>query len=710
MKKILLAFFLIFICSIHAQTLRSPNSNLSLSFTLNADGKPFYQLSYKGRAIIKPSALGIVLKDASSFDHNFVIAKSETKTVDESWNPVWGEVKTIRNNYNELRVTLSQKNISDRTLILTFRVFNDGIGFRYEFPSSRAFQYFIVADELTEFKMAGNHKAFWIPGDFDTNEYEYTTSTLNKINTTIGKYASELSAHAPISVSAVQTPLMMKTADSIYINIHEAALINYPAMNLILNKKTLTFRAALVDDPLGNKAYLQTPAKTPWRTIVVSDRAVDILASKLILNLNEPNAIGATDWINPQKYIGIWWEMHVDYGSWNFADTTNLKLKETDWDHLKPNGKHSANTERVKRYIDFAAEHGFPGVLVEGWDIGWEDWWGKWKEEVFDFVTPYPDFNVQELHSYAASKNVKLIMHHETSASVTNYERRMDEAYRFMKENGYDAVKTGYVGRIIPRGEHHDGQWMVNHYVHVAEKTAANKIMLDAHEPVRPTGLHRTYPNWLACEAARGNEYNAWSKGNVPEHETILPFTRLMGGPMDYTPGIFQIKLNYYHPNKKESVHTTLAKQLALYLTMYSPLQMAADLPESYERHLDAFQFIKDVAVDWDDSKYLLAEPGDYIAVARKAKGTEDWFLGAITDENARTLNVPLSFLDDNIDYIATIYADSPDADWDKNPMAYVISNRVVSSAATLKLSLAPGGGTAISFKKATQEDIENMK
>ncbi|PIW99731.1 MAG: alpha-glucosidase, partial [Ignavibacteria bacterium CG_4_8_14_3_um_filter_37_9] len=439
-------------------------------------------------------------------------------------------------------------------------------------------------------------------------------------------------------------------------------------------------------------------------------RAVDILASKLILNLNEPNAIGNTEWIKPQKYIGVWWEMHVGYGTWNYADTTNLKLKDTDWNNLKPNGKHSANTARVKRYIDFAAEHGFPGVLVEGWDIGWEDWWGKWKEEVFDFVTPYPDFDVQELKRYAASKNVKLIMHHETSASATNYERRMDEAFRFMKENGYDAVKTGYVGRIIPRGEHHDGQWMVNHYIHVAEKTAQNKIMLDAHEPVRPTGLHRTYPNWLACEAARGNEYNAWSIGNAPEHETILPFTRLMGGPMDYTPGIFEIKMSYYDKNKKERVHTTLAKQLALYLTMYSPLQMAADLPESYEKYLDAFQFIEDVAVDWDDSKYLLAEPGDYLAVARKAKGKDDWFVGAITDENARTLNIPLSFLDDNTDYIATIYADAPDADWDKNPMAYVILKKMVGSKASLKLSLAPGGGTAVSFKKATEEEMQNLK
>lgn len=710
MKKMTFTFFLLFLGSIFPQTVFSPNGNLSLSFNLTTEGKLFYQLSFKGKQIIKPSALGIMLKDAPSFDKNFEIVKVDTQTVDESWNPVWGEVKTIRNYYKELRIKLAQKNISDRTLILTFRVFNDGIGFRYEFPVSNGLQSFIVSDELTEFRMAGNHKAFWIPGDFDTNEYEYTTSTLSEINATTGKYAAELSAHAPIAVSAVQTPLMMKTTDSIYVNVHEAALVNYPAMNLILNKETITFKAALVTDAVGNKAYLQTPEKTPWRTIVVSDRAVNILASKLILNLNEPSAIGNTDWIKPQKFVGVWWEMHVGFGTWNYADSGNLKLKGTDWKNLKPNGKHSANTKRVKRYIDFAAEHGFPGVLVEGWDIGWEDWWGKWKEEVFDFVTPYPDFDVQELKNYAASKNVKLIMHHETSASATNYERRMDEAYRFMKENGYDAVKTGYVGKIIPRGEHHDGQWMVNHYIHVAEKTAENKIMLDAHEPVRPTGLHRTYPNWLACEAARGNEYNAWSIGNVPEHETILPFTRLMGGPMDYTPGVFEIKMSYYDKNKTERVHTTLAKQLALYLTMYSPLQMAADLPESYEKHLDAFQFIKDVAVDWDDSKYLLAEPGDYLTVARKAKGKDDWFLGAITDENARTLNIPLSFLDAKTDYIATIYADAPDADWDKNPMAYVIMKKIVSSKASLKLSLAPGGGTAVSFKKATEEEMQNMK
>jgi len=710
MKQLFILLLTLLISYTNAQTIVSPNGNLSLTFQLSPEGRLSYQLQYKGKDVVQKSALGVLVKDAPSFDKNFSVVKSETQTVDNSWNPVWGEVKTIRNNYTELRLTLHQTNVQNRNLILTFRLFDDGLGFRYEFPASDALQYFVVADELTEFKMAGNHKAFWIPGDFDTNEYEYTTSTLTAINATAGKYAAELSAHAPIAVSAVQTPLMMKTKDGLYINIHEAALVNYPAMDLILDKESLTFRAALVDDPIGNKAYLQTPAKTPWRTIIVSDKATDILASKLILNLNEPNAIGNTDWIQPQKFIGVWWEMHVGFGTWNYADTTNLKLKDTDWKNLKPNGKHSANTARVKKYIDFASLHHIPGVLVEGWDIGWEDWWGKWKEEVFDFVTPYPDFDVKELHRYAASKNVKLIMHHETSASVTNYERRMDEAYRFMKENGYDAVKTGYVGKIIPRGEHHDGQWMVNHYIRVAEKTAANKIMLDAHEPVRPTGLQRTYPNWLACEAARGNEYNAWSIGNVPEHETILPFTRLMGGPMDYTPGIFQIKLDYYNPNKKENVHTTLAKQLALYVTMYSPLQMAADLPENYEKHLDAFQFIEDVAVDWDDTKYLSAEPGDYLAVARKAKGKDEWYLGAITDEEARTISVPLSFLEKGTNYIATIYGDAADADWDKNPMAYVITKRSVASGATLKLSLAPGGGAAVSFKKASDKEIMDMK
>jgi hypothetical protein len=489
---------------------------------------------------------------------------------------------------------------------------------------------------------------------------------------------------------------MMKTGTGLYINIHEAALVDYPAMNLIIDKKTLSFRTELVPDAFGNKAYLQTPCYTPWRTIIVSDRAEEILTSRMILNLNEPSKIENTGWIRPMKYVGIWWELHIGKSTWNYADVGNVKLDETDWKALRPNGRHGATTERTKRYIDFASEHGFDGVLVEGWNVGWEDWFGKWKEEVFDFVTPYPDFDVNVLQEHAAEKNVKLIMHHETSSSVTNYERRMDEAFRFMKDHGYDAVKTGYVGRIIPRGEFHDGQWMVNHYVRVAEKAASYEIMVNAHEPVRPTGLHRTYPNWLACEAARGNEFNAWSRGNPPEHETILPFTRLMGGPMDYTPGIFQINLDYWQEGKKARVHTTLAKQLALYVTLYSPLQMAADLPESYERFPDAFQFIKDVPVDWDTTVALEAEPGDYVVIARKERGGDDWFIGAITDEHARELSLDLSFLGNGSRYEATIYSDDADAHWDTNPMAYTISASQVTAGSELKLNLAEGGGAAV--------------
>jgi hypothetical protein len=481
-------------------------------------------------------------------------------------------------------------------------------------------------------------------------------------------------------------------------------------MTVEIDKSSYTLRTLLAPDAVGNKAYLQAPCTTPWRTIIVSDRAEDILASKIILNLNEPPKIESTDWIRPVKYVGIWWELHVGKSSWNYSDVNNVKIGVTDWKSLKPNGRHGATTERTKYYIDFAAKHGFDGVLVEGWDVGWEDWFGNWKENVFDFVTPYPDFDVDALQTYAAGKGVKLIMHHETSASATNYERRLDDAFRFMKQHGYDAVKTGYVGRIIPRGEQHDGQWMVNHYVRVAEKAARYKIMVNAHEPVRPTGLSRTYPNWLACEAARGNEFNAWSVGNPPAHETILPFTRLMGGAMDYTPGIFQIKMNYYDPNKKEQVHTTLTKQLALYVTMYSPLQMAADLPENYERFPDAFRFIEDVAVDWDDTKIIEAEPGDYVTIARKAKGKEAWFLGAITDENSRTATVPLSFLEKGKSYVATVYADAKDADWEKNPMAYRIHSGLVTSSSTLKLVLAPGGGAAVSFHPATDAQKGSMK
>ena len=503
---------------------------------------------------------------------------------------------------------------------------------------------------------------------------------------------------------------MMKTADGLYVNVHEAALVDYPAMSLMVDRQAFGMTAHLVPDAVGNKAYLRAPARTPWRTVVVSDKAADILASKLILNLNEPSKIADPSFIKPQKFVGVWWAMHVDKASWNYSDTDSVSLTGTDWASLKPNGRHGANTDNVKRYVDFAAKHGLGGVLVEGWNVGWEDWFGHWKEEVFDFVTPYPDFDVEALHGYAASKGVKLIMHHETSGSATNYERRMEGAYRFMKEHGYDAVKTGYVGRIIPRGEHHDGQWMVNHYARVAEATARLGIMLDAHEPVRPTGLQRTWPNWMASEAARGNEFNAWSAGNPPEHETILPFTRLLGGPMDYTPGIFQIKRDYYQPGRKEQVHTTLAKQLALYVTMYSPLQMAADLPENYERFPDAFQFIEDVAVDWDDTRILEAEPGDYVTIARKARGKDEWYVGAITDENARTATIPLVDLPAGRSYAATVYADAATAHWQGNPMAYRIDRYRVDARTVLKIALAPGGGAAISLKPATADDVKTLQ
>jgi glucan 1,4-alpha-glucosidase len=556
---------------------------------------------------------------------------------------------------------------------------------------------------LTQFAMTGDHKTFWIPGDYDTNEFIYNTTKLSEVDASSSKMSQEITAKTFFDKNAVQTPLMMKPADGLYINIHEAALVNYPAMNLVIDKTNFTLKAHLVPDAVGNKAYLQAPAVSPWRTIIVSDKATEILASKMILNLNEPSKIADPSWIKPQKMVGVWWELHVGKTSWDYSGEQVGSQQQTKV-------PHGATTANVKKYIDFAARNGIQGVLVEGWNTGWEDWFGQWKEDVFDFVTPYPDFDVKELNRYAASKGVKLIMHHETSASVTNYERWMDTAYRFMKNNGYDAVKTGYVGRIIPRAEHHDGQWMVKHYERVLQKTAGYKIMVDAHEPVRPTGLHRTYPNFLACEAARGNEFNAWSVGNPPEHETILAFTRLMGGPMDYTPGLFRIKLNQFDPNKKEQIHTTLCKQLALYVTMFSPLQMAADLPENYEAKMDAFQFIKDVAVDWDDTKILEAEPGDYVVTTRKAKGSDNWFLGAITDETARNFLTSLSFLDTNRKYVATIYRDGDNADWKENPEAYKVEKFLVDSKAMLKLKLAPGGGTAISFMPASPEEIKLLK
>lgn len=691
-------------------TLRSPDGRLALTFRLDGEGVPSYELSLAGRPVIRPSALGIALKDQPSLAGGFAATTADTTDRDESWHPVWGEVKTIRNHYKELAVTLSQAAVKNRRIVVRFRLFDDGLGFRYEFPRQDSLGSFIVSDEKTEFRLSGDHKAFWIPGDYDTNEYAYTTSTLSEVDSSKGNAAAEIAARTVIRGDHVQTPLMMKTAEGLYINIHEAALVDYPAMQLAVDKKAARLTAHLVPDGVGNKAYLQTPCVSPWRTIIVSNKAADILASKTILNLNEPTKIADTGFIRPQKFVGVWWEMHAKTGTWNYSDETGLRLDTTDWKALKPNGKHSANTANVKRYIDFAARHGIAGVLVEGWNVGWEDWFGQWKENVFDFVTPYPDFDVAELKGYSADKGVELIMHHETSGSATNYERRIDAALRFMKDNGYDAVKTGYVGRIIPRGEHHDGQWMVNHYNRVAAKAAGLQIMIDAHEPVRPTGLHRTWPNWMASEAARGNEFNAWSGGNPVDHETILPFTRLIGGPMDYTPGIFEIKMSKYDPANKAQVHTTLAKQLALYVTMYSPLQMAADFPENYEKRMDAFQFIKDVAVDWDDTKILEAEPGDFLTIARKAKGKDEWYVGAISDENARVATVPLVGLTPGASYVATIYADATDAHWEKNPMAYRIDKHLVDAQSTLKVDLAPGGGAAISLKPASPQDRKQVK
>jgi glucan 1,4-alpha-glucosidase len=688
---------------------QSPQGKNTVEISLTNNGSLQYSLSYKNKLIVKPSTLGVELKDAKSLGDNFEIIKIDSSLVNESWKPVLGEVSSIKNNYRMVKIYLKEKMENARLLNITFKLFDDGLAFQYEFPTQKNIHHFVIANELTNIHLAGNHKAFWIPGDYDTNEYPYTTSTLNDVDAIkVSNEHTEIGTRLVADANTVQTPLMMKTADGLYINIHEAALVNYPAMQLHIDKNNFTLTSSLVPDAVGNKAYLQTPCVTPWRTIVVSDKATEILASKLILNVNEPCKIKNTDWIKPTKMVGIWWEMHVAKSTWDYAGSQDMG----SIDHLanlKPSGKHGATTANTKTYIDFAAKHGFDGVLVEGWNAGWEDWYGKWKENVFDFVTPYPDYDVQELRRYAAAKNVKIIMHHETSGSVTNYERWMDTAYRFMNNNGYDAVKTGYVGKIIPRGEHHDGQWMVNHYNRVAQKTADYKIMVDMHEPVRPTGMNRTYPNWIANEAARGNEFNAWSQGNPPEHETILPFTRLMGGPMDYTPGIFQIKLDKY--GKKENfVHTTLAKQLALYVVMYSPLHMAADLPENYETKMDAFQFIKDVAMDWDDTQILEAEPGDYITTARKAKGKQNWFIGGITDENKRTATVNFSFLNAKQNYIATIYKDAATAHWDTNPTAYAIETLVVTNASKLNITEAAGGGFAISVRPATDKDIRSMK
>lgn len=706
LKKILVIAWVFITCTAHADdtlSLWSPNHIQRVEIYHQPDGQLKYGVYYKSKMVIHPSGLAIKFSTPQAMLNKFELVSFEQHEFDETWKPVWGEVNNIRNSYEELVLKLRDQSGSNILLNIIFRAFDDGIGFRYEFPHQEKLNHFIVADELTQFCVGADHSAFWIPGDYDTNEFSYNHTKLSEVDASSGAMSQEIYAKTFFDKNAVQTPLMMKSADGLYINIHEAALVNYPAMDLVIEKNTFTLNSHLVPDAVGNMAYLQTPARTPWRTIIISDKAKEILASKMILNLNEPSKIADPSWIKPQKFVGVWWEMHIGKSSWDYGATQAGSV-------LVPHGHHGATTENVKKYIDFAAKNGIDAVLVEGWNIGWEDWFGQWKEDVFDFVTPYPDFNLNELSAYAKLKGVKIIMHHETSASVTNYERQMDTAYRFMKQYGYDAVKTGYVGHIIPRGEHHDGQWMIRHYERVAKKTADYHIMVDMHEPVRPTGLQRTYPNWLACEAARGNEFNAWSVGNMPDHETILPFTRLIGGPMDYTPGIFKIKMSYYNPDKKEQVHTTLTKQLALYVTMYSPLQMAADLPENYEAHMDAFQFIKDVAVDWDDTRILDAEPGDYIIEARKAKGKDSWFLGAITDENARSFTETLGFLDAGKKYVATIYHDADNADWKNNPEAYVIEKYLVDKKTALRLGLAPGGGTAISFITASEEEAKVLK
>jgi len=668
---------------------------VKLHVLMDSDGSPAYNVTYDNKQFIKTSHLGFELADDSTFYKNFKWLGSDTKQVDETWSPVWGEVNTIRNHYQQLTVHLQQQGGQQRLLDIIFRVFADGVGFRYEFPQQPNLGYFIITKERTEFALAGDDKAFWIPGDYDSNEYVYTTSKISQIdNSQIVKNATDIAVRVAPDAKAVQTPLMLKSDNGLYINIHEAGLMNYSAMQLHVDNDTYKLTSALVPDAMGNKAYLKAPDHTPWRTIIVSDKATDILSSKLILNLNEPSRIANTSWIKPMKFVGVWWEMQTGKSTWSYAKSADDKDAAGK---LIASEQHGANTANVKRFIDFAAQNGIQGVLVEGWNVGWEDWFGNWKEDVFDFVTPYPDFDVAGIQAYAKAKGVQMIMHNETSGSATNYERRMDTAFRFMNKFGYPAVKTGYVGRIIPRGEHHDGQWMVQHYARVVQKAADHQVMVDAHEPMRPTGLQRTYPNWMASEAGRGNEYNAFSTGNPPEHETIMPFTRLMGGPMDYTPGIF--KLKNYTANPERQVHTTLAKQLALYVTMYSPLQMAADLPENYQAHMDAFQFIKDVAVDWDDTRILEAEPGDYISIARKAKGTGDWFIGAITDEHARNTTLSLNFLDKDRSYECTIYADAANTDWKNNPEAYQIKKIKVTSLTNLDLKLAPGGGAAVSIK-----------
>jgi len=687
---------------VHASEVTSPNGEMKLTFTLR-DSKPYYSVSFRGKPVIKPSRLGYELHNAENLLEGFTQTGEKTSTFDETWTPVWGENKSIRNHYKELLVGLIQEK-TGRVMNLRFRVYDEGVGLRYEFPQEGSkLNYFVVKEECTEFALTGDHIAWWIPGDYDTQEYEYSRSRLSEIRPLFKKKVTDNASQTSFSETGVQTSLQLKTDDGLYINLHEAALVNYPAMHLNLDDKNMVFRSWLTPDAQGIKGYLQTPCQSPWRTIMITDDARKVLSSHLILNLNEPCKIKDTSWIHPTKYVGVWWEMISGKGDWAYTSQfPSVKLGITDYAKAKPSGRHSANNENVRRYIDFAAQHGFGGVLVEGWNIGWEDWFGNSKEYVFDFQTPYPDFDIKALNEYAHSKGVKLIMHHETSSSIMNYEKHMDQAYQLMKDYGYDAVKSGYVGNLIPRGEHHYSQIAINHYQHAIERAADYKIMVNAHEAVRPTGLCRTYPNLIGNESARGTEYQAFG-GITPGHTAILPFTRLQGGPMDYTPGIFEMQCS-----NGSRANSTIGGQLALYVTMYSPLQMAADFPENYEKHLDAFQFIKDVALDWDKSIYLEAEPMEYITAARKAKGSSSWFVGSVTGLKPHNSTLRLDFLDKGKTYVATVYADAPDADYKTNPQAYTITKGLVTAKSVLKLHSVAGGGYAISIVEA--KDTKDLK
>jgi hypothetical protein len=700
MKKnfVLVVLALFSIIGSTAQELKSPNGNFKMIFALENDGTPTYQLFMNNKEIIKKSKLGLELqKDKKTLLNDFKLVNEVRNTFDETWKPVWGEETAIKNHYNELALTLKQ-NETERQIIIRFRLFNDGLGFRYEFPEQKNLTYFVLKEERTEFAMTGDHTAFWIPGDYDTQEYDFTESKLSEIRRLFSSAVTGNASQKQFSDTGVQTSLQLKTADGIYINIHEAALINYSCMHLNLDDKNFIFQSHLTPDAKGNKGHLQAPCVSPWRTIIASSDAKDILASRMTLNLNEPCKIEDTSWIKPVKYVGVWWEMITGKSSWAYTDEVpTVQLGITDFSKVKPNKTHAANTKHVKEYIDFAALHGFDAVLVEGWNEGWEDWFGKEKDYVFDFVTPYPDFDVKGIHDYAKSKGIKMIMHHETSGATRNYERHLDKAYQFMKDNGYDAVKSGYVGNILPLGEYHYSQSILNHYQYCIEKAVDYKIMVNAHEAVRPTGICRTYPNLIGNESARGTEFQAFG-GSKANHTTLLPFTRLIGGPMDYTPGIFEMDIAKLNPNNNSHVNTTLANQLGLYVVMYSPLQMAADLPEHYNQFLDAFQFIKNVPVEWATSKYLEAEPGYYITIARKDKNSNNWFVGNSNGYKARKSTINFNFLEKGKKYEATIYADAENADYKTNPQAYKISKQKVTNNTKLQLKTAAGGGFAISI------------